>query len=172
MLTWLNCASIAARGNRVVSEVWKRSGEWLDRRRIRRKGEREMFRRTVQRSARQAVASSISLKLASLYFRHFLFFSSPRDLFLSFFLFLSRLTLFFVYVRGPSSLLNSFSTTTARLTSDAFSPHTTFANLETDRPTDQPANQPTIPDSTIDFAARLHPRGKFYLPHPPLCCSV
>ncbi|KYQ49435.1 hypothetical protein ALC60_11541 [Trachymyrmex zeteki] len=34
-----------------------------------------MFRRTVQRSTRRMVASSISLKLASLYFGHFLFFA-------------------------------------------------------------------------------------------------
>lgn len=98
-----------------------------------------MFRRTVQRSTRRMVASSISLKLASLYFGHFLFFAS--DLFLSHALLRSRLSFFFDHVRGPSPRLNPLSTTIARLIPDAFPLHP--PPLPTSRPTGQPTSQPS-----------------------------
>lgn len=118
-----------------------------------------------QHSAERTVASSISLVkasfLSSIFFSSFLaeFGRRPNKLFLL--LFLSALP--------PSSSLAHFykvllldplqPTIIARLTPDASPP----PPLPRDRPSDQASNQPA---PTVDFAARLHPRGKFYLSRP------
>lgn len=95
------------------------------------------------------VASSISLKLASLYFRHFLFFAS--DLILSLSLSLSRLSLFLAHAHLLSLIFFPLLSLGWLLT--PFRPIHCLCqprDQPADRPASQPANQPLqIQPSTL-----------------------